>query len=78
MILSNISGKLKKKRLWKDSKQVTQLWKDSRIVRGLDVKWWQWEWGGNTVDVWDEKLLFKVTPNFKTEKLSDTINLNTR
>lgn len=23
--------------------------------------------------VWDEKLGFKVTPNFKTEKMSDTV-----
>lgn len=28
---------------------------------------------GRKVDVWDEKLGFKVTPNFKTEKMSDTV-----
>lgn len=29
---------------------------------------------GRKADVWDEKKLgFKVTPNFKTEKMSDTV-----
>lgn len=28
---------------------------------------------GRKADVWDEKLGFKVTPNFKTEKMSDTV-----
>lgn len=31
--------------------------KDSRQVTGLDVEGWPWEWEGNKVDVWDEKLL---------------------